>query len=116
MVTGIGVSEAVAEANALLSVFRGKLRRLYLHYLKWFRRLKRDPVHEEVMKTLRRVMDEEEGMDYEEAADTAVDWRKFLLNRMFHPRPVLRTKKRRRRRRRKKKTKETKKVDLETTN
>ena len=71
-----GASEAVAEAkafNALLPVFRGKLRRLYLCYLKWFRRLKRDPVNEEVMKTLRRFMDEEEGMDYEEAADAAVD-------------------------------------------
>ena len=45
-----GVSEAVAEAkafNALLPVFRG----MYLHCLKWFGRLKRDPVHEEVMKT-----------------------------------------------------------------
>ena len=81
-----GASEAVAEAkafDALLPVFRGKLRRLYLHYLKWFRRLKRDPVNEEVMKTLRRFMDEEEGMDYEEAADAAVDRRKFLLNKFF---------------------------------
>ena len=40
------------------------------------------------MKTLRRFMDEEEGMDYEEAADAAVDRRKCLLNRIFHPRPV----------------------------
>ena len=86
-----GDSEAVAEAkafNALLPVFRGTLRRLYLHYLKWFCRLKRDPVHEEVMKTLRRFMDEEEGMVYEKAADAAVDRRKFLLNRIFQPRPV----------------------------
>ena len=75
-----GASEPVAEAkafNALLPVFRGKLRRLYPHYLKWFRCLKRDPVHEEVMKTLRRFMDEEEGMDYEEAADATVDRRNF---------------------------------------
>ena len=86
-----GASEAVAQAkafNALLPVFRAKLRRLYLHYLKWLRRLKRDPVHEAVMKTLRRFMDEEEDMDYEKAADAAVDRRKFLLNRIFHPRPV----------------------------
>ena len=86
-----GASEAVAEAkafNALLPVFRGKLRRLYLHYLKWFRRLKHNPVHEEVMKTLRRFMDEEAGMDYEEAADAVVDRRKFLLNRVFRTRPV----------------------------
>ena len=83
--------EAVAEAkafNALLPVFRRKLRRLYLHYLKWFRRLKRDPVHKEVMKTLRLFMDEKECMDYEEATDPAVDRRKFLLNRIFQPRPV----------------------------
>ena len=33
-------------------------------------------------------MDEEEDMDYEEAADAAVDRRKFLLNRIFHPRTV----------------------------
>lgn len=62
------VSGAVAGAkafNALLPFFRRKLRRFYLHYLKWFRRLKRDPVHEEVMKTLRRFMDDE-SMDYEE--------------------------------------------------
>ena len=42
------------------------------------------------MKTLRRFtfMDEEEGMDYEEAADAAVDRRKVLLNRISQPRPV----------------------------
>jgi len=87
-----GASEAVAQAktfNAILPDFRIKLQRLYLHYLKWFRRLKRDPVHEAVMKTLRRFMDEEEDMDYEEAADGALDRRKFLLNRIFQPRPVL---------------------------
>ena len=50
-----GASEAVAKAkafNAVLPVFRRTLRRLYLHYLRWFRRLERDPVHEEVMKTV----------------------------------------------------------------
>ena len=41
-----------------------------------------------VMKTLRRLMDEEEeDMDYEEAADAAVDRRKLLLNRIFQPWP-----------------------------
>jgi len=40
------------------------------------------------MKTLRRLMDEEEeDMDYEEAADAAVDRRKLLLNRIFQPWP-----------------------------
>jgi len=75
-----GASEAVAQAkafNALLPDLRTKLGRLYFHYFKWFQRLKRDPVHEAVMKTLRRFMDEEEDMDYEEAADATVDRRKF---------------------------------------
>ena len=40
------------------------------------------------MKTLRRFMNEEEDMDYEEAADAAVDRRKFLLNGILQPRPV----------------------------
>ena len=43
----------------------------------WFSRLKRDPGHEAVMKTLRRFMNEEEDLDYEEAADAATDRRKF---------------------------------------
>ena len=80
-----GASRAVAKAkalNVLLPAHRRKLRRLYLYYLKWFRHLRRDPVHQEVMSTLRRFMDEE-SMDYEEAAEAAVDKRKFLLNRLF---------------------------------
>ena len=115
-----GVTVAVAEAkafNALLPVSREKLRRLYLHYLKWFRRLKRDPVHEEVMKAKRRFMDEEEGMDYEEAADTAVDSRKFLLNRIFQPRPLPKSKEEEEEEKKKEEeTKKTKKVDLENKN
>ena len=31
---------------------------------------------------------EEESMDVEEASDSPVDRRKFLLNRMFEPRPI----------------------------
>ena len=54
----------------------------FIYYLKWFRQLRRDPVHQEVMNSLRRFMDEE-SMDYEEAAEAAVDKRKFLLNRLF---------------------------------
>ena len=86
-----GASEAVAQAkgfNALLPDFIIRLRRLYLHYLKWFRRVKRDPVHEAVMKTQRCFIDEEEDMDYVQAADAAVNRRKFLFNRIFKPRPV----------------------------
>jgi len=79
-----GASEVVAHAKA----FNDLLRRLYLQYLKWSRQMKKDPIHEEVMKTLKRFMNEEDEMDYEEAAEAAVDRRKFLLNRIFKPRPV----------------------------
>ena len=78
-------SKAVANAkalNVLLPAHRRRLRRLYIHYLKRFRHLRRDPVHQEVMNTLRRFMDEE-SLDYEEAAEAAVDERKFFLNRPF---------------------------------
>ena len=65
-----GASKVVAKAKALnflLPVQRRRLRRLYIHYLKWSRLLRRDPVHQEVMNTLLRFMGEE-STDYEEAA------------------------------------------------
>ena len=55
-----GASRAVAKAkalNVLLPTHRRKLRRLYLHYLKWFRNLRLDPVHRKVLKTLCRFME-----------------------------------------------------------
>ena len=82
-----GVSETIAEANAfnaLLPVYRRKLRGLYLHYLQWFERLKHDPMYKDVMKTGHRFM-EEDSMDVKAAA---VERRKSLLNRMFQPRPI----------------------------
>ena len=78
-----GVSETITEAkafNALLPVYKRKLRGLYLHYLQWLERLKHETRH--------RFMDEV-SMDVEEATDAAVERRKFLLNRMFLPRPIL---------------------------
>ena len=55
------ISEAIVEAiafNALLPVYRRKLRGLYLNYLHCFERLMHDPVHKDVMKTRRRFMEE----------------------------------------------------------
>ena len=80
-----GVSEEVAEAQAvndLLPAYRKELRSLYLHYLKWYRCLKQDPIHQQVVKTLRKFMDEDE-MNYEEAVEAAVNERKFLLNSLL---------------------------------
>ena len=69
-----GASQDIAAAKAmnnLLPADRKKLRSVYLH-LKWYRCLKQDPIHRQVIKTLRKFMDEED-MDYEEASEAAVN-------------------------------------------
>ena len=61
-----GKSQTYAENaafNALLPVWRGRLRRTYLERLKWIHLIKHDTVHRKVMKTLRRFIDEDE-MDF----------------------------------------------------
>ena len=53
-----GKSQTYAENaafNALLPLWRGRLRRTNLERLKWIHRIKLDTVHRKVMKTLRRL-------------------------------------------------------------
>ena len=79
-----GLSKEDAEfqtSTLLLPAYRKRLRFLYLHYLKWYRVLKTDPVHKKVMATLRSFMDDDE-MDFVEAAEAAVTKRKYLLNKL----------------------------------
>ena len=71
-----------AAFNALLPVNRRRLRRTYLERLKWTHHIKHDAIHRKVMKTLRRFI-EEDDMDFDEAAESAVAKRKFLLNRLM---------------------------------
>ena len=71
-----------ASFNALLPVSRRRLRRTYLQRLKWTHHIKHDAIHHKVMKTLRRFI-EEDDMDFDEAAESAVAKRKFLLNRLM---------------------------------
>ena len=68
--------------NALLPVSRWRLRRTYLERRKWTLHIKHDAIHRKVMKTLRRFI-EEDDMDFDEAAESAVEKRKFLLNRLM---------------------------------
>ena len=83
MMQGLPKEDAEARAsNLLLPAYQKRLRTLYLHCLKWYCDLKTDPVHNKVMKTLRRFMEEDE-MDYTEAAEAAIKKRKYLLNRLF---------------------------------
>ena len=71
-----------AAFNALLPVSRRRLRRTYLDRLKWTYHIKYNATHRKVMKTLRRFT-EEDDMDFDEAAESAVAKRKFLLNRLM---------------------------------
>ena len=71
-----------AALNALLPLSRRRLRRIYLQRLIWIHRIKRDALHRKVMNTLHRFIDEDD-MDFEEAAESAVEKRKFLLNRVL---------------------------------
>ena len=69
-------------STLLLPAYRRRLRIFYLQYLKWYHALKTDPVHKKVMTTLRRFMNDDE-MDFAEAAEAAIDKRKYLLNRLI---------------------------------
>ena len=76
-----------AAFNALLPVSKRRLRSTYLERLKWTHRIKHDVIHRKVMKTLRRFIEEDEmdeaafDMAFDEAAESAVAKRKFLINR-----------------------------------
>ena len=56
--------------------------------------IKHDAIHRKVMKTLRRFI-EEDDMDFDEAAESAVAKRKFLLHRLMKKKllPMMMTKK-----------------------
>ena len=71
-----------AAFNVLLPVSRRRLRRTYLQRLKWIHRIKHDAIHRKVMKAFQRFIDEDD-MDFDEAAESAVAKRKFLLNRVM---------------------------------
>ena len=71
-----------AAFNVLLPVSRRRLRRTYLEHLKWTHHIKHDAIHHKVMKTLRRFI-EEDAMDFDETAESAVAKRKLLLNRLM---------------------------------
>ena len=80
---GLQKDDAELQATTqLLPAYRKRLRTFYLQSLKWYQVLKTDPVHKKVMTTLRRFMDDDE-MDYAEAAEAAINKRKYLLNRLI---------------------------------
>ena len=80
---GLQKDDAELQASTLLfPAYRRMLRIFYLQYLKWYHALKPDQVRKKVMTTLRRFMDDDE-MDFTEAAEAAINKRKYLLNRLI---------------------------------
>ena len=71
-----------AAFNVLLPGSRRRLRRSYLGRQKWTHRIKHDAIHRKVIKTFRRFI-EEDDMDFDEATESTVAKRKFLLNRLM---------------------------------
>ncbi|XP_068723456.1 uncharacterized protein [Montipora capricornis] len=72
----------IQAANHLLSVYRKKLRHVYLQYVRWYHHLKTDPMHKKVMQTIRSFKDDDD-MDYAETVEAAISKRKYLLNSLF---------------------------------
>ena len=84
-------SETYAENAALILCYlyvEEDYEQTYLVRMKWSHRIKIDEVHRKVVKTLRRFMDEDD-MDFDEAAESAGEKWKFLLNRIVRESRVM---------------------------
>ena len=85
--TGLSKTQAKIRAyNEMLTELQKELRTQYIEHLKWVRKLNDDPIHQAVIDTRNKLM-EEEAMDADEAIEAAVNQRKYLLNRVFEPIP-----------------------------
>ena len=80
-----GNSQEVAQAKAtndLVPTYRNELRQVLLETMKWMRNLKKDPLYKKILETMKNFMDDDD-FDWTEAAEAAIDKRKFLLNKLF---------------------------------
>ena len=80
-----GDSDEIAEArakNGLIPTYRKELREVLFEQLKWMHHLRRDPTYKKIMATKKNLM-EEEDYGWEEATESAIHQRKFLLNKLF---------------------------------
>ena len=80
-----GDSDEVAQAkanNALLPTYRKELREVLHEQLTWMHYLRRDPTYKKIMATKQNLMDDND-YSWEEATESAIHQRKFLLNKLF---------------------------------
>ena len=78
---------AVKAHNALVPKYRKEFRQVLFEQLQWIRKLRRNPMYQKVMETKQHLIDSER-FDWNEAVQTAIHQRKFLLNKLFKPQPL----------------------------
>ena len=81
-ITSSGIPEPEAKAQAFKELFPllcKSLRNKYLDTIKMLQKLKKDPIHQKILATKRKLQDEEE-YGSEEAWEYAIKKRKYLLN------------------------------------
>ena len=78
------IQEAADELGegAIYEDLQNRFRRKFADILGWHYRLRKHPVYKKVMATARDLHDSDGDYDWPEAYETAVEQRKFLLNRL----------------------------------
>jgi hypothetical protein len=78
------IQEAADELGegATYEGLQNRFRRKFADILGWHYRLRKHPVYKKVMATARDLHDSDGDYDWPEAYETAVEQRKFLLNRL----------------------------------
>lgn len=72
---------AIKANNALVPTYRKEFRQVLFEELKWIRYLKKDPIYKKIMETKNNLVIED--YDWEEAMESAISRRKYLLNNFF---------------------------------
>ena len=68
--------------DALMPDYTKELMQIYIKYLRLLKELQRDSTHWKILKTKKRLV-EEEGYDGDESIHAAVNKRKYILERML---------------------------------
>ena len=63
-------------------MIRKDLQSICLDHLLWIAQIQRDPIHKQIIKTKDALVNED-YLNLEEAFETALDKRKFLMKRLF---------------------------------
>ena len=71
--------------NQLIPVYQKELRKVLLEKIKWMRQFRHDPYFKKILDTRRDIMERNGDYDWEEATESAIRERKFLLNKLLAP-------------------------------